>query len=501
MNTLPLPGWKVLATGIVLGGLGDVLLRASGGPGLNFFIWTTAVVAAAVVLHGHAGMRLSVEARAWLAAGVLFAAVVAWRDAPALKLVAIAAAGVAFALPAMRAGAAWVQRAGVSEYVIALVSAGAHAAFGGALAILAVDWEEMRAASSTGGPTRNALTVARGVALATPFIIVFGALFITADAVFARLVADTLRIDLPTVASHIFVTALLAWIATGCISGLLAGTRLPIVARAVPRGGFLGIAEVGIALGLVAALFATFVIVQFRYLFGGSDLVLVTPALTYADYARRGFFELVMVVMLTLPMLLSADWLLRRTTPRAERSFRALTGALVVLVLAVAVSALQRMRLYLDAYGLTEARFYATALLVLLALVLLWFAATTLRGRRESFAFGTVAAAVAAAAVLIAINPDAVIARTNVARALSAGGTQQFDVVYATSLSADAVPVLISALPALPVDARCRIAQRLLRRWSPQASAPLRSWSWSAARARHDVGTHEAALRAAGAEC
>jgi hypothetical protein len=238
------------------------------------------------------------------------------------------------------------------------------------------------------------------------------------------------------------------------------------------------------------------VIVQFRYLFGGSDLVHVTPGLTYAEYARRGFFELVAVVALMLPLLLAADWALRRDRPRDEVAFRAIAIVQIALVLAVLVSALQRMRLYQATYGLTELRFYVTATLLVLGVVLLWFTVTVLRGRREAFAFGTLIAALSTAVVLYAANPDAIIVRTNTARMhADPHGAPRFDVVYATSLSADAVPVLLGALPTLPSADRCGIAQRLLSRWPPGVRVPLRTWSWSDARARREVQEHADRLR------
>jgi hypothetical protein len=83
-------------------------------------------------------------------------------------------------------------------------------------------------------------------------------------------------------------------------------------------------------------------------------------------------------------------------------------------------------------------------------------------------------------------------------------GAARFDVVYATSLSADAAPILIDALPALPADVQCPLARHLLRRWSSDREASLRTWSWSAARARDAVRRHEARLRAMvvpGEEC
>ena len=243
-------------------------------------------------------------------------------------------------------------------------------------------------------------------------------------------------------------------------------------------------------------------IVQFRYLFGADTLVQITPDLTYADYARRGFFELVFAVVLVVPVLLAADWLLDHRIRRDALVFRSLAGVQIGLVLAITASALQRLRLYHASYGLTESRFYAMVLLIWIGAMLLWLAATVLRGRRDSFAFGTLASGLATVALLFVINPDAVIARTNVARMASADAPVRFDVAYATSLSADAVPVLIDALPALPRDVQCPLARHMLRRWPPDRGRSIRSWNWSAARASDAVREHEARLRSmVGPEC
>jgi hypothetical protein len=117
-----------------------------------------------------------------------------------------------------------------------------------------------------------------------------------------------------------------------------------------------------------------------------------------------------------------------------------------------------------------------------------------LRGRRDSLAFATLASGLATVALLFVINLDAVIARANVARMASADAPVRFDVAYATSLSADAVPVLIDALPALPRDVQCPLARHVLRRWPPARDRSIRSWNWSAARASDAVREHEARL-------
>jgi hypothetical protein len=101
--------------------------------------------------------------------------------------------------------------------------------------------------------------------------------------------------------------------------------------------------------------------------------------------------------------------------------------------------------------------------------------------------------------LLFVVNPDAVIARTNVSRMASAAAAvdlaARFDVAYATSLSADAVPVLIDALPALPPDVQCALARHMLRRWPPDRESSIRSWNWSAARASGAVREHAVQLR------
>jgi hypothetical protein len=175
--------------------------------------------------------------------------------------------------------------------------------------------------------------------------------------------------------------------------------------------------------------------------------------------------------------------------------FRALAGAQVALVLAIAASALERLRLYYASFGLSDARFYAMVLLVWIAAMLLWLAATVLRGRRDAFAFGALASGLATVALLFVINPDAIVARTNVARITPADAAGRFDAAYAASLSADAVPVLIAALPALPRDLQCPIARRLLRRWPPDRERSMRSWNWSVDEATDVVRAHEAELR------
>ena len=494
----------LLVAGAVLGALGDALLRAPGPPGLNLLLWIAAVAVAALALHRRAALTLDRERVAWLAIGVVFAAGLAWRDAPPLKLLALGCATLTFALAAHRLAAAWVRRAGVTRYAGAVALGALHAWTAAALAL--VDAARSASRVETGGAAgwRSIAAVARGLVIATPLVVVFGALFMSADAVFADLVGSVLRFDIEWLASHILLFSILGWLSTGYLRGFVTGTALTSPAdrgRTIDGAGVpaskalsLGTTEVATVVAAIDVLFLVFVIVQFRYLFG-ADIVQITPDLTYAEYARRGFFELVFAVVLVVPVLLAADWFIDSRTRRDSLLFRGLAGVQIGLVLAIAASALQRLRLYHASYGLTESRFYAMVLLIWIGLMLVWLAATVLRGRRDRFAFGALAAGLSTVALLFVVNPDAIVARTNVARLASLDAAARFDVAYATTLSADAVPVLIAALAALPADVQCPLARHLLRRWPPDRERSLRSWSWSAARASDAVRQHEAQLR------
>lgn len=274
-----------------------------------------------------------------------------------------------------------------------------------------------------------------------------------------------------------------------------AATTTTVATVQPAAGGFsLGAVEVGVVLGLLNVLFACFVAVQFRYFFGGAARVMSITELTYAEYARRGFFELTWVAGLVLPLLLITHALLRKDQPVAARIFRPLAGAQVALLFIIMASAVARMRLYQSEYGLTELRLYTTAFMLWLGLVFVWFTWTVLvRSSRQRFACGALVAAFVTVGLLHLLNPDAYIVRANAAHARAG---RSFDTVYAASLSADAVPALLSALPSLSRDERCLVARELSANPLQQRASgeDWRAWSLARWRARRAVAAHQESL-------
>jgi hypothetical protein len=476
-------GIALAGSGLALGVLGDWLFQ--GQPlGLNIALWMVAFVAVlAGLLHlarapWHQGRRLMVVPL------LLFSALFVWRDSPLLAAANLLALAAAVSMGALRRTQPRVRAATLSDYGGGIIAAGCSM-LAGAIPLLMTDirWQELRRGSSG-----KVAAVARGLAIGTPLVFLFGGLFVAADAVFKHLLSTAFPTAYASLVTRTVVVLVVAWLAGGLLRDLMApreeGRLVSAEAlepfRLAPR---LGALELNVVLVALDLLFLAFVVVQFRYLFGGTELVQRTAHLTYAQYARHGFFELVAVAVLTLPLLLLGDWLLR-DEERGRRAFRWLAGVLLALLGVVIASALQRMRLYQHEYGLTELRLYATGVIVWLGVVCAWFGVTVLRGKRHAFAVGALIAGFAATLALNILNPDALIARTNVTR-------PSVDVGYLAGLSDDAVPTLISRLSSLDPDQGLFLANELLRRSS---TGDWRSWNLSRSRADRAVRTHRTEL-------
>jgi hypothetical protein len=483
-----LPGFALLATGLALGALADLTLRV--GPwGLNACVVGAAVLAAMLTLQGRQGVRPGIASASCTTAIAAAAAGFLWRDAVVLKVLdGVVLASALVLLSGERQSRTAVRT--LTGYLVRLLACALHAVYGPP-AIVACDvrWHEVR----FGTFLSFLLALARGLMLAAPVLLVFGVLLTSADAIFAARLAAFLDVDLAALVGHLAGTFVCAWVVAGLLRAAVRqgaeGGELP------PRPGWigLGLVELTVVLGLLDLLFAGFVWVQLRYLFGGIAWVQTTAGVSYAEYARHGFFELVGVTALVLPLLLAAHWLLAPARARTTLVFAGLAGVQVVLVLVMLASALERMRLYQQEYGLTQLRFYTTAFMLWIGVLLVWLLVTVLPGRRAAFAQGALVSAVAVVVALHAVDPEGWILATN--RAHPRG----LDVEYARGLGADAVPGLLAELPRLEGDLRRRVAEDLLYRYATPEAADWRRWSFPQARARELVLEVEPLLREAAA--
>jgi hypothetical protein len=494
MNAVMLPsrsrlGVDVLAYGLALGIMGDLLLRAAPW-GLNFSLWICALMGVGYWLVRRYRIPVSSDF-SWLALSVVLSAVAfVRRDSRALQLIDMAALVGLLSLTALATQGGRIRLRGISTYLVATVLASAHAWFGTPRLLFSDSpWRD----AQSGGRWKELRAIGLGLLVAAPLLLVFGGLFVSADAEFESLV-KSLQIDIPTLVSHVVLTGVIGGLSAGALRGaVMSPPETAGIGERTPSPE-LRFTSAITALGALDLLFLSFVTLQLRYLFGGAAVIVETTGLTISEYARRGFFELVTASALVLPVLLVADWATLVEGPRQRRVFRMLAGALVALVGVLLVSALQRMLLYVETFGLTELRLYTTAFMVWLGGVFVWFTLTVLRNGRPRFAFGALVQALAVVAGLHIANPDALIARVNLGRAtrtLITGSytSHPLDAAYLSStLSADAVPVLLEALPRLRPDEAAVVAEHLRSRWGCGSDGSgWRSWNWSEWRARELV--------------
>ena len=317
-----------------------------------------------------------------------------------------------------------------------------------------------------------------GVLVGTPLLIVFGGLFASADAVFSDRLNDLLS---GVLFGHIFWRIALSLCIGAGVAGLWRSMREPAEAeRFLAERQRLDKTAGITVLGLLVALFLFFVVTQ---VVGHSpELERISD---YSENARRGFFQLVIVAFLVFNVLLYLDWATRDETGDRSPAFDRLAMVLVALTGVVMFSALGRMRLYVDAFGLTELRFYTTAFMFWLAFVLPWFLGTVLRNRRALFAMGLLSSAIAFIVALNVVNPDAFIVQNNWDR--QAGGAN-FSDRYNSELSLDSLPTLVALREVSDegewcfLDRRLAIEQQRLTEYHTE-----HGWlgdSWAAARAR-----------------
>ena len=133
-----------------------------------------------------------------------------------------------------------------------------------------------------------------------------------------------------------------------------------------------------------------------------------------------------------------------RSSPIERGLLRVLGGGLGGLTLVIVVSALTRLGVYAGAYGLTVPRLLAYAGQVWLGLIVILVLVAGIRLRTAWLPRAVAAAAVAVLFALVAVNPDALMARTLLHRL---DGQYDLDLSYVTALSADAVDELAAVPP------------------------------------------------------
>ncbi len=447
--------------------------------GINFSVWVLAVLCVGVYARRPATATGYVP----LAGAILFAILFAWREGEPVKQFLVLTILISCFLTAIAAHGRSLRIAYAHEYIVDGIQLG--------LSIFTVPGLVLRGLhqemTAVGKPrAAAAFSTLLGVIIAIPALVIFGSLFSEADPTFKKWFVDTLYFDFENAAQYVFQTlvfgcfAIIAWVL------YLEGTprtRTPREQNPQPIGW--GSIEINVALGLISVLFLCFVAIQLPYFFGGHERVQTEEHLTYAEYARQGFFELTAVSALTFALLLGSATIIQGTTGKARTAYKIVSGILIACVGIIMASAMHRLSLYIDTYGVTSNRLYAGWFMAWLAVAFVWLYVTIFRDRLRTFAWGFLLSGYAAILVVTVINPDGLAVKITAARAIEREiDADKSDKWWVGMLNIESIPAFVDALPKLIEPDRKELTEELAKQEKDLVERPNRTWTLSLQNAR-----------------
>lgn len=393
------------------------------GPGLA---WTLVLAAAGGAAYVSARHRRDPFVVGATALGLLLVVPLTLRDNAGIALLCVVAAIAVFLVAVTRAVT-------LSGFVLAGLSWPLSALrglpwFGRSLRLV-----------GTGGRTP---AVARTVALSLLGLVVFGALFASADALFASWVdAVVPNLTFGDLVARAFVACAVFGLSLAGSYAALNPARVESPrsrAEALPNRF-----EWLVPVIMVDAVFVVFLAAQATVFFGGHDYLERTTGVTYADYVHQGFGQLTVATALTLLVVWAAA---RRAgdAPHDRLWLRLSLGVLCLLTLVVVASALYRMHVYQEAYGFTTLRLVVDVFEGWLGLVVVTVMVAGGLGLGRWVPRVALVTGAVATLGLAVLNPDAWVAGRNIDRYEETGS---LDLRYLQSLSADAAPVVAERLP------------------------------------------------------
>lgn len=312
--------------------------------------------------------------------------------------------------------------------------------------------------------------VFKGILITIPVLLIFIILFASADLIINKYITNIIdtSVKMETIFRSILVLTVTS-VFIGAYSYIFNDTK-NIVKEKEESELKVGRIESSILLGSVNVLFFIFILVQLTYLFGGEGNI-SAQGFTYAEYARKGFFELVAVAIISFLLLFTTEKYIVRKNTGHTLMFIILSSTLILQIILIMVSAFTRMSLYEQAFGFTTLRLYTHVFIIFLAVVFaLLLYKIHVDKRENAFAFHIFISIVMFLTVMNFINPDMFIARKNIERFNTTG---ELDILYLSYLSDDAIPETIKILDISEQDLGKKFASELY--WHTQYKAGFTS--------------------------
>ena len=435
---------RILWCSLLLGICFDILFWKKS-PGISFFIFTALLIIAGMILG--IWNKRKPAAFTWILAGMalVFSAMTFIRQEPFTTFINVVLTFCSLALMALTYASGIWPRYSLADTVTGLARLTSSMLAGGSTLLAESRKSEVLGTGDQPAPAKRLFSVwaiIRGLLLAFPIVFFMALLLVSADPVFSKELQKILEIER-------FIQYAVRLVLVCIIAYLLSGIYLYVVEKSGRKDliglekpwfpAFLGFTESTIVLVGVNLLFAFFVAVQFKYFFGGQSNIMVN-GYTYAEYARKGFGELVWVAIFSLILFLGLSAVTRRESAIKQHWFSGLCLTLVGLVGVILVSSFMRLSLLEAAYGFSRLRTYSHVFMVWLGILLAAVLVMEIVNYRRGFAIASFMVLIGFGLTLNILDVDGFIVKANVDRTRAG---EELDYQYFQELSTDSVPQTI----------------------------------------------------------
>ena len=187
-------------------------------------------------------------------------------------------------------------------------------------------------------------------------------------------------------------------------------------------------------------LYVVFFISQWQYYVSGFTGVL-PENLSYAEYARQGFFELCAVSVINLLLITAIAFFIKRSKENKSIILKIITVVFCLCTLILICTAVAKLIMYIDYYGLTQKRIYAMWLMIVIGIVFLIIALGQFFSKIKIVALSLTVTIVMFAGLCLC-NVNALTAKYNTDRFLN-GTLETLDVEAMEDLGDSAIPSLV----------------------------------------------------------
>ncbi len=169
--------------------------------------------------------------------------------------------------------------------------------------------------------------------------------------------------------------------------------------------------------------------------------------LSYAEYAREGFFQLCMVSFINMIIIVFVQLFMNVEKPVVAKIKVGIVITYAICTLILIATAISKMSLYIESYGLTQKRVYSSWLMIVLALLFVVAVVKQFVKKLNAVALSCAVVVVMFAGLSLS-NVDGMIARYNVDRYLE-GSLETVDVWAMRDLGDAAVPEMVRLIDEL----------------------------------------------------